>query len=184
MLLGIAGAKRSGKSTAAQYLASRYGMRVDTFAGPIREFVRAILGWSEVELEDRKEEPLPWLGNVTARSMMQTVGTEWGRKTVHGDVWVLSALRRSKPTIDAGHGVILADVRFPNEAEAIRVRGGRVLRVVRDVAHSADQHASEKPLPANLIDEDVANNGTIRDLYINLDAAMERMGFQARYPHG
>lgn len=184
MILGIAGYKRSGKSTAAQYLAHHYGFRQDSYAGPIRAFVASMLGWSAQELEDRKEEPLPWLGGLTPRYLMQHVGTQWGREMIHPDLWVLAALRRAQGTLAAGYPVLFSDVRFANEAQAIRERGGKVIRVNRAGLESTDDHASERPIPADLVDEEIPNDGSIRDLYIELDSAMQRLGVEPRYLHG
>lgn len=153
-LIGIAGPKRSGKDTLAAGLHAALGLPVDSFAGPMRRFVADTLGWTLAELEARKEQPIDWLDGATARAMLQTVGTEWGRQTVHADLWVRSLFARLP------HGGIVSDVRFPNEAEAILSRGGVVIRLVRPGTGQGDAHASEKPLPAELVTVELFNDGT------------------------
>jgi hypothetical protein len=40
--------------------------------------------------------------------------------------------------------VVVTDVRFPNEVDAIRALGGKVIRINRGSAELSDGHASEK----------------------------------------
>jgi len=155
MLIGIAGAKRAGKDTLARELAIMTGLQRDSFAAPLREFVARLLGWTMGELEARKEYPVDWLDGVTPRHMMQTIGTEWGRDTIHGELWVRSLMQRT-----AARGAIISDVRFPNEAQAIRERGGIVLKVTRPGTGTGDAHISETPLPAGLVDAVIENDST------------------------
>lgn len=153
-LIGIAGFKRAGKDTLARGLCAALELPQDSFAAPLRRFMADLLGWTLEELEARKEDPIPWLDGITPRNMMQTVGTEWGRDMVHGDLWVRSLLQRL-----AGGGVI-SDVRFANEAEAILSAGGCVIRVDRPGAAQGDGHASETPIPDHLVSFRVVNSGS------------------------
>ena len=185
MLIGLAGHKRSGKDTAAAHLCRRFGFVTDTFAAPIRSFVTETLGMTQLEMESCKESPIDWLPGFTPRALMQTVGTEWGRQTVHADLWVLSAMRRADVKLGHGaRGVVLADIRFANEAEAVRERGGFVIRLTRPAAKSDDTHSSEVRLPDSLIDVEVMNPGTLDDLYLNLDGAMRHLRVEPVYVHG
>lgn len=158
MIIGIAGPKRSGKDTLAAALADATGLPRDSFAAPIREFVARSLGMTLAELEERKEQPIDWLDGVTPRHMMQTVGTEWGRRTVHPDIWLRSLFARL-----GGRGIV-SDVRFPNEAEAILAHGGVVLRLSRPGTGEGDGHASEVPLHPMLVTHEICNDGTQQDL--------------------
>lgn len=158
MLVGIAGAKRAGKDTLARGLCAAFGLPQDSFAAPLRRFIADLLGWTLEELEARKEDPIDWLDGITPRHMMQTAGTEWGRDMVHGELWVRSLLHRL-----AGGGII-SDVRFPNEARAIRERGGIVIQVNRPGAGQGDAHVSETPLPFDLVDAFITNDSTPEEL--------------------
>lgn len=159
-IIGIAGAKRSGKTTLANALAAHMEATHTTFAGPIREFVAKLLDFESVEaMEPHKEEQISWLAGCSPRTMMQTLGTEWGRDLVHSELWVRRALDRV-----AGEFVIVSDVRFPNEAKAIRKRGGIVIRVARGHASAGDGHVSENPLDGQLVDHELQNDSTVADL--------------------
>lgn len=173
-LIGIAGHKRTGKSTLAQGLSFALGLPEESFAAPLREFVARITGMTAPELDFNKEVGLDWLDGITPRQMMQTVGTEWGRQMVHPDLWLRSLFARIPP-----QGAIISDVRFPNEAEAILDRGGIVFRVNRSNLVTFDGHASENPLPPELVTVDLWNTGTPRDL---IEAAMNCLGLSVGVP--
>jgi hypothetical protein len=55
------------------------------------------------------------------------MGTEAGRGVFHPDLWVHTVMRRCKPE----NNYVIADVRFPNEINAIKNSGGKVIRVRR-----------------------------------------------------
>jgi hypothetical protein len=80
-------------------------------------------------------------GEMTAREFMQFLGTDIMRK-IHPNVWTNACL--SKITKEGSEFSIVADVRFPNEVEAINKAGGKVLRLERDVHQ--DKHDSETAL--------------------------------------
>ncbi len=156
--IGIAGPKRSGKDTLANLLSGALRRPVDSFAAPLRELTCRVLGMTPAELEECKETPIPWLADTTPRTMMQTLGTEWGRDMVHPELWVRSLFARHQ------HGCIISDVRFPNEARAIRQRGGVVVRLQRPGTGAGDAHASERPLPVELVDIDLVNDESPQEL--------------------
>jgi hypothetical protein len=160
MLIGITGRRRSGKTTLADLLCSAHGLHHDSFAAPMREFVASILGMSLAELEAAKESPVDWLNDVTPRHMLQTLGTEWGRQMVDSELWIKAAVRRA-----ANHpNVVLSDVRFPNEAKLIRQAGGIILRTHRPSELSSGAHASEVPIPGDMVDLEVYNDGRPEDM--------------------
>ena len=81
-------------------------------------------------------------GNMTAREVMQYVGTDIFRK-MYSDVWVDALLRRineDQPAI-----ALICDIRFPNEVFGIQRSGGIVIRLTRN-SDSPDKHSSETSL--------------------------------------
>lgn len=130
------------------------------FADPIRE-IGKLFGFTMEQMTDRtlKETVDPRWG-VSPRTFMQKVGTEMFRDNLCQDVWVKLALQRieqlSKPyevIIGFPHGVMgtrhlifVTDVRFPNEAEAIKSIGGHVVKIRREGfdKKGADLHPSER----------------------------------------
>lgn len=157
-LIGITGFKRSGKDTLARGLCEALGIQQYSFADPLRNLVAEILGLTREQLELVKEDPIPWLSGTTPRHMMQTVGTAWGREMIDPELWVKSMFQRM-PEV----GGVTSDVRFPNEAQQLLDRGGVILRVNRPGCVS-DGHASEIPLPIELVTHELYNEGTPADL--------------------
>lgn len=83
----------------------------------------------------------------TVRLMLQRIGTEAMRNQIHSDVWVNSLLKDYK--VDS-KGVLpdwlITDLRFPNEAKAIKDRDGILIKVVRHTSNPENEHESEKAL--------------------------------------
>ena len=110
---------------------------------------------------DHKEQVIPALG-VSPRRLMQTLGTDWGRELIHPDIWLTMALQR---LVHVGPGMVIADVRFENEAAWVRKYGGRILHVHRPDAAAVETHASEygiQQLPEDLV---IMNAGSLEDLH-------------------
>lgn len=98
---------------------------------------------------------------ITPRYLMQTIGTEWGRRLIHPDIWV-------NTTFNSYHrrcNWIITDVRFYNEVKAIRDREGLLFKVINPKIESNDSHASENGLNGfNEYDEIIVNDGSLQDL--------------------
>ena len=80
-------------------------------------------------------------GYMTGREFLQYFGTEICR-SIHPSVWV----NRTVKNIDMEQSelAIVTDVRFPEEVEAIKKLGGKVIRLTRNVLN--DNHESESVL--------------------------------------
>jgi len=153
-----------GKTTAANLLIEHERV---SFAAPLKRAVWRLLddlglkGFRYVYSD--KEAIIPELG-VSARHMMQTLGTEWGRACIHPDFWVMIARVEAQRIMADGRSVVIDDVRFPNEAAMIRDLGGELWRIDRPgVAYSGD-HSSEGALEDVTPDRVIVNDGTIDQL--------------------
>lgn len=166
-LIGITGYAGSGKTTAARILVERHKFLQVKFAGPLKAMVRC-LGLGDAEIEGNlKELPSAILGGKTPRHAMQTLGSEWGRDLIHPNLWVNAAMAMVDDALDHGGRVVIDDLRFPNEAEAIKSRGGMIVRIQRDGVGPVNAHHSE----ANDIPPDwmIYNSGTLGGLGLQLD---------------
>ena len=136
-LIGIAGPARAGKDTLASYLLDNLSddWSRSSFADPIKEMLRAI----GVDCSDDKKAVVSDDYGVTPRHMMQTLGTEWGRHMIDGDIWVKAFAR-----LNAFKCVIVPDVRFENEAELVREHGVLIHLVGRGGIEGI--HVSENPI--------------------------------------
>lgn len=174
ILIGLTGRARSGKSTAAEHLVGTYLLEHYAFADPLRDGLMAIFNLDPTDFEgDRKEQPLAWLDR-SPRQLMQSMGTEWARNTVHPDVWVKLGeqnLDYMSKALGAVLGFVISDVRFENEAELIRRRGGTVIHISRSDAQGVNPHISEAGIAVSQADLILRNNGTVAEFLCSLEAA-------------
>lgn len=178
-LIGLSGYARSGKDTAARVLTDG-GWEQRAFADPLREFLLSVdplvptldgkttfrLSWLVGHLGwERAKDRFP-----EVRQLLQRTGTDAGRRVLGEDVWANRALQ------DLTDPVVLTDVRFTNEAEAIRERGGLVFRIDRPgvgpaTAPDGTVHPSETQLDGFDFDAIIVNRGSTADLHrLVLDA--------------
>lgn len=80
-------------------------------------------------------------GNMTAREVLQFVGTEIFRK-MKNDVWVSAVLNQIE--VEGSSVAVIPDCRYLNEVEAVKARGGLAVRLLRDPIKN--NHDSEKDL--------------------------------------
>ena len=89
---------------------------------------------------------------LTPRLLLQLIGTDGGRDIVHPQIWVNATMADYNPKYNSRPedrmdkldypNWIITDVRFPNEAEAIKKRGGIIIRVNRPGMPEGDNHPS------------------------------------------
>lgn len=81
-------------------------------------------------------ESVEWgVRSMSVRKMLQLVGTDCLRNNLHTNVWVNALFADYKPIkMDEKNpsNWVITDVRFPNEAEAIKQRGGKLIKVYRN----------------------------------------------------
>jgi hypothetical protein len=135
MFYAMTGAKFSGKDTVARAIINELALRGNTaekvsFAGPLKEALCVMFGWTYEQIENHefKETPEPITGK-TPRKIMQLLGTEFGRETLHPELWLRIALSTMRKMECNGIVPIITDVRFENEAEFVRSHGGTLIHV-------------------------------------------------------
>lgn len=170
-LIGIAGKARSGKDTAATYIVQTYGFTRQAFADPMKNMMR-VIGLSEAQLNGGLKETADDLFGCSPRYMMQTLGTEWGRDCISEDFW-LHVAERLRPK----SAVVFTDVRFDNEAEWVRERGV-LIHISRGNRPHMDNagHASESGVRPQTGDFFISNDGTIEELYAEIDKICRQLG--------
>lgn len=167
ILIGLTAQARSGKDSAADILAARQGLTRLSFAHPIRAFVASLIGLSVEEMEAVKEVPHPALGGKTPRQVMQSLGTDWGRDMVSRSLWIDACMVKVYRALSDNHSVVITDVRFDDEAQAIKAAGGVIYAVHRPGnkgTTSGKGHVSEDGISDDLIDLTIRNSGSLGDL--------------------
>jgi hypothetical protein len=170
LLIGLCGPAGCGKDTVADMLVKHGAFHRYAFAAPIKSMVGTMLGLHDGIWEDRKwkESVIPWLGK-SPRQLAQTLGTEWGRQHVHRDLWLMLGMQRWDVVRQSvSPRFVITDVRFDNEAQAIKQAGGTVWLVEREGVAPVASHVSEKGVSPALIEGRVKNNGTLDQLEANM----------------
>ena len=144
------------------FLNSRYKPEINhwqivKFADALKDIVCILTGCTREQLEniDFKNSKLgknwEWgegcNSNTTYRTLLQTLGTDLLRNQLHENVWVNALMSKYIPEYKFNDGTeasvknwhnaklpnwIITDVRFPNELEAIKDRGGIIIKVERN----------------------------------------------------
>jgi len=149
-IIGISGKKRAGKDTTAKVLQETLPNAIILyFANTLKKVAAVALGYQydhffKDENKFKEYEIAPGV-TMTGREFLQKVGTESFRDNIHKDFWVHSLMKQIEYLPENIEYVIIPDVRFENEYEAILERNGYVIRVVRSGLES-DDHTSETAL--------------------------------------
>ena len=179
MIIGIAGKAQAGKDTTAMMLQTlltnpditwdmywnsdmifEWDHFVVHYADLLKEVSQEMLDmpFDDFNSQEVKQMHLDWLG-MTVREFLQKLGTAV-RKEIDPEFWIKALFN----TYQNGN-IIIADVRFPNEAEAVKARGGKLIRIERPGA-GAGNHISETALDDYKGWDIVIDNvGTLEDLF-------------------
>lgn len=159
VLIGLVShAPRSGKSSIAEILQIDQGFLCEPFAEPMKELASIVLmnvGVTPSDAHDciykNKTAVIPELG-VTGRHILQTLGTDWGRRKINPRLWLLcwestyniyvnarsqsfgvhpSQEEHDKQADLTPLRIVVDDVRYPNEADTILRLGGQLWEIVR-----------------------------------------------------
>lgn len=173
MIIGLGYKARSGKDTIADYLELEYWFFRTAFACKLKKAARVIFGFSEEQLYGPEKEAEDPFWQNTPRNILQIMGTECMRHGYREDIWIKAVERFIEPP--SPDEWVITDVRFPNEASAIKSWGGYLVRVDRPPGEHYDavktqKHASETSMDAYTDwDYVIKNDGTLKDLETKVD---------------
>lgn len=145
MVLGLTGYARSGKNTIADEFVKNANFEQVGFADNLKSILYSLnpyifkngiyfhlqglvdrFGWDESK-------------SITEiRELLQKLGTEGGRAALGENVWIDGLF--NKPH---GAKLVISDLRFENEMQAIHERGGYIIRVERPGVGPINNHSSE-----------------------------------------
>jgi len=198
MIIGINGKIGSGKDTIGDIIQkiciTNDGpeFEVKKFAGKLKQIASLLTGIPVEKFEDQEFKKLdmnPEWG-MTYREFLQRLGTEAMREGLHTNVWVNALFADYKAKwVSTGNAIeedevslekeylnwIITDMRFENELEAVKEKGGITIRVVRPHGYTnphtgeykempLNYHPSETALDEATFDYEIINDGEIVDL--------------------
>lgn len=128
ILIGLIGAPNSGRKIVGQHLVDSYGFARVRFGDAIDRMLR-VLGADDEHLSGTgMHQPIYELGGRSFQYAKQALGYHFGRRMMSENLWV-HPWRRAIEKV-AGN-IVVDDIRFNNEAEAVRAAGGVIVRVER-----------------------------------------------------
>lgn len=187
MNIGIIGRARAGKDTAGKWFVDGRGYRRVAFADALKEAALKVNPMVDVydygdgvdTLSDVLQRPpvvdyrrpysnvdrrAPWERAKDevpeVRRILQELGS--AMRAVDPDIWIRPVLAKAIEANDAGVPVVVTDVRYPNEVEALKRAGFRLLHINRPGVPQLD-HESERlgPEAAHYL---VQNDGDLAHL--------------------
>lgn len=188
ILIGLMGKARSGKTTVAEHWRDTKGFEIVSFADALKEMVEGALWvnpppydaqFAEVTAPNHPEDfdwhDLLYYNRIPfTRWLLQFIGTDIIRDRVYADFWVARGTDKIEAATGNLRDVVIPDVRFRNEANAIRECGGLIVELIRTTPHVGVEvgvtHASETEMAS--IEPDVILN--CPDGVFNLKAMADR----------
>lgn len=179
-LIGILGRSRSGKDTTANIIMSIYPDQytLQRFAQPIKNALKEIYDFTPEQLEDDEKELIDERYNITPRQAMQEMTAHYLKK--HGGAFFservftafdisasvsasvsASASASDNANVSAPFGIIIPDVRYEHDINAIRTRGGIIIKVIRPSLTTTQQHTVEDNIQTFEADYTIVNDGNI-----------------------
>lgn len=128
-IIGLVGYANSGKTSIAKsFSVGRIDTNIINFSQSLYDMMK-VLGIKQEEIDDKikREQPHHLLGGKTVISALISLGTCWGRDLIHKNIWVNVAVNKVKNNKIN----IFENVRFMNEAEAVKNLGGHLIYIER-----------------------------------------------------
>jgi len=199
MIIAITGVKRAGKDTAADYLIRTYinhaeHLQPDTrknlaftryaFAFPLKTALRDLYGWELDIWESKAKDEVDEYWGISPRQAAQMLGTEWSQmlsetfpqyeKITQQRFLVKRFLQEAEDHPENNY--IITDLRFQYEVDALCEHARNTstivtfLRIQRpEVEQDISLHKSEQEVLSLDVDAMIINDGTLQELYDNLD---------------
>tara|TARA_A100001388_G_C28697331_1_gene464360 strand:- start:56 stop:643 length:588 start_codon:yes stop_codon:yes gene_type:complete len=184
MIIGFLGRKRSGKDTAANYFIKNHNFLRYAFGDPVKEVARAMFNFNDEQLYGSLKEELDSEWNISPRKAFQVIGTDFAQYSIYKSIpeliekvpmrhfwvkrfesWYKKEIEKDKNTC-----VVISDVRFQHEIDAIKKLNGKVIKILSNRQES-DSHLSENEIDKiseKQIDYCIENNDTIDNFHFKL----------------
>jgi dephospho-CoA kinase len=171
--IGLTGKMRSGKDTVGDYLKNEYGFKTFSFA----EGIKFVCGSVGLELAEGGKQ----------RALYQAVGQDLRKHDP--DIWVKYTFSQINRYCTIDDNIVITDVRQPNEVEALKVAGYKIIKIhadptlrIKRMESAGDYfnpgdliHETERAVDTLEADITINNNGTITDLHYKVNQLMLKM---------
>lgn len=183
--IALVGRARSGKDTVAARLVQRYAYTRVAFADPLKDMamsanplIEEADGWLDCGCCEEENLYLADLVHAYGwerakddypeiRRFLQNFGQSV--RELDPDFWLNIALKKIDVADRWNLPVVMTDVRYPNELEALMICGFTVVRVTRPGTDVAGAHESETALDGYAADVTLDNSGDLADLFQLVD---------------
>ena len=172
MIIGLIGKARTGKTTFADYLTKKYKFQNLAFADPIKEGAKIMFLLSEEQVYGNLKEIVDPRWNKTPRQILQELGTDLCREHFGKDIWIKRLRMEAKLLKKQKINIVVSDIRFPNEAEAVKSMGGHLIKIIKSDISTSDLHVSEQLVDKIKFDSSIKNDFKIKDFYAQIDRLM------------
>jgi hypothetical protein len=162
ILIGICGKARNGKDSVADHLVKGYNFSKASFAIPVKNFAVRHFDLHPEECYGEKTKKSRWV--------LQAIGNGC-REEFGKNIWIDKLFN----TFGAVEKVVIADVRYLNEAEALKARGGYIIKVTRPDAPEIEcgaDHPSEMEMEKIVPDFALDNDGDLHQLRYRADGIL------------
>ena len=146
-LIALTGPKGVGKTTLAEQLIDHGDFLIRSLAKPVKEAAKYLYNLQDFDFFVLNKEVEDERYGLTPRQILQALGTEVCR-AIHPATWLIK-MRAELDKIGPEFMVVIDDLRFENEAEAVRAWGGVVVELLRDDVDYTGEHASERGVEAD-----------------------------------
>lgn len=176
MIIGLMGPMGSGKDTVAQIL-KKWNFQKLAVADRLKDIVAQLFHWPREYLEGTTEETRKWretvdewwakrlgMSMLTPRFVLQTLGTQAIRTNFHPDLLIASMERELDKLIEQNINVVITDLRFHNEIDMVRSKGGKIIKITRNDSDAKSSHVSETSFLSEKPDYIISNDGSLEDL--------------------
>src|SRR5699024_3786567 len=187
--IALTGRMRSGKSAAAAYMTVKHGFKSISFAGALRRVADDLFEhlyepiYEDCPFSEDGKHRISWR---KPRALLQTLGQKL--REIDEDVWIKQAEQsmRVYEGMRSTAGIVIDDLRQPNEYDWARANGFIIIRVeasddlrlerakhagdsfsAKDLAHDTEQHVDKFD-----VDYTIVNDGDMIDLKRQVDEIM------------
>ena len=166
-IIGLGNKKQVGKDTAAGFIKEYYNdqglsVEVTSFATPLYFICEYLYGWAGFKTKayydkNPRDKEKPLVIGKSPRQILIDLSTAGVRTAVYNDTWIDYMFKRPHEA----DVLIITDVRFPNEAQAIHEHGGFIFKVSRPIDDTPDVADMALDSDKGWWDFTLVNDGTL-----------------------